>query len=58
MAYTFQQGTQGSGFYFGARINQMNPQYLDMRLEASDSGWVGVGFSVNNRMVSLSVHLF
>ena len=53
MAYTFQQGTQGSGYYFGARINPMNPQYLDMRLEASASGWVGVGFSVNNRMVSL-----
>ncbi|XP_019851666.1 PREDICTED: uncharacterized protein LOC100636115 isoform X3 [Amphimedon queenslandica] len=50
LVYTFQQGTQGSGYYFGARINRTNPLYLDMRLEASASGWVGVGFSVDNRM--------
>ena len=53
MVYTFQQGTQGSGFYFGARVNPIDGRYLDVRLEGDATGWVGVGFSRNRIMVSI-----
>ena len=53
MVYTFQQGTQGSGFYFGARVNPVDGRYLDVRLEGDADGWVGVGFSTDQMMVSI-----
>ena len=47
--YTF--GTPGSGYFFGARVNPNNSNYLDMRLEGDASGWVAIGFSETASMV-------
>ena len=42
-----------SDFYFAARVNPNNPLYVDMRIEGTANGWVGVGFTPNRTMVSL-----
>ena len=53
ITYTFMFGSPGSDFYFAARINPNNPLYVDMRIEGTANGWVGVGFTPNRTMVSL-----
>ena len=50
-AYDFTFGTPGSGYFFGARVNPTDNNFLDMRLEANAEGWVAVGFSRSSSMV-------
>lgn len=56
MVYTFTQRSSVNDYFFGARVNPVNPDYLDMTLEANAEGWVGIGFSLNAMMVCLLVH--
>ena len=49
--YTFTEGTPSDTFYFGARINDENPDYVDIILQANTVGWVAVGFSDTQSMV-------
>ena len=51
--YTFTEGAPGDPFYFGARLNDDNPDYIDMILEANIEGWVAIGFSATQNMVRL-----
>ena len=46
-------GRPKSDFYFAARVNPDNPFYVDMRIEGTANGWVGVGFTLNPTMVCL-----
>ena len=49
-------GSPGSDFYFAARVNPDNPLYVDMRIEGTANGWVGVGFTPTSTMVCLICH--
>ena len=51
--YLFTFGTPGSGYFFGARVNPVNSDYLDMRLEGDATGWVAVGFTETSSMVGV-----
>ena len=44
-------GTPGRGYFFGARVNSTNSDYLDMRLEGDAEGWVAIGFTNTSSMV-------
>lgn len=44
-------GSPGDDYYFGARINDNNDQYLDIVLEGRAEGWVAVGFTDTREMV-------
>ena len=50
--YTFTEGDPTSPFFFGARLNDENPDYIDVILQADSPGWVAVGFSDTQDMVS------
>ena len=49
--YLFTFGSPGSGYFFGARVNPANSDYLDMRLEGDAIGWVAIGFTETRSMV-------
>ena len=53
--YSFTFGTPGRGYFFGARVNPANSDYLDMRLEGEAEGWVAIGFTETNSMVGVSL---
>ena len=50
--YLFTYGTRGRGYFFGARVNPSDSNFLDITLEAETTGWVAVGFSQTPTMVS------
>ena len=39
-------------YFSGLRVNEGDSSYLDVYLSANDTGWVAIGFSVSNSMVS------
>ena len=49
--YSFTYGTPGGSYFFGARVNPDNANYLDMRLEGDTTGWVAIGFTETHSMV-------
>ena len=53
--YLFTFGTPGRGYFFGARVNPVNSDYLDMRLEGDAAGWVAIGFTNTSSMVGVSI---
>ena len=50
--YPTSLGNSGDDFYFGARVNNEDSNYLDIILEGKAEGWVGIGFSETKTMVS------
>ena len=54
--YTFQFNNPGDNYYLAARVNPTNGNYIDIQLEGSVAGWVGIGFSDNRMMVSIIVY--
>ena len=46
--------TPGREYFFGARVNPADSEYLDMRLEGDAAGWVAVGFTETRSMVGVS----
>ena len=56
--YLFTFGTPGSGYFFGARVNPVNSDYLDMRLEGNATGWVAIGFTETSSMVCVQGSIY
>ena len=51
--------TYQNDFYFAARVNDDDPNYLDMIIQASAEGWIAIGFSTTTQMVRYSTpHIF
>lgn len=53
--YAVTQGNPGDAYFFGARINPDNPNYLDIGLAGDAQGWVAVGFTETLSMVDITV---
>ena len=50
--YSFTYSKPGSYYYFfGARVNPDNANYLDTRLEGDTTGWVTIRFTETRSMV-------
>ena len=41
------------GYFFAARMNDENSEYVDIHLEGTTEGWVAVGFTTSKTMVSI-----
>jgi hypothetical protein len=43
-------GSPRDSYYFASRVNRVNPDYVDVRLEGVANGWVAIGFSLDTIM--------
>lgn len=49
--YPLQFGSMTGSYYFAARINSDNEDFIDFKLSGQAKGWVAVGFSATREMV-------
>ena len=45
--------TSGGNYFFAARMNDENSNFVDIHLEGTADGWVAVGFTTSKSMVSI-----
>ena len=45
--------TSGGDYFFAARMNDENSDFVDIHLEGAADGWVAVGFTTSKTMVSI-----
>ena len=51
--YPVRVSTSGGDYFFAARRNNENSDFIDIHLEGKAEGWVAVGFTTSKTMVSI-----
>ena len=51
--YPVRVRTSGGDYFFDARRNDENSDFIDIHLEGTADGWVAVGFTTSKTMVSI-----